>query len=365
MSRLASTPLRADLIRRLTEAVRRQVAWTVLHNQAIADRLGMSATDLHAINLLDLEGPVTAGRLAELMSLTTGAVTGVLDRLDRAGLVRREADPADRRRVVARLVPEGMERVRAAFAAVGSGVQDLYAGYDDAQLRLLVDYAERNAEITRRIAGQMRATDPGPAPDAEGELSAPLGDVTAGRLEITGNAANLRIRSGAGAALLYTATFERRAPRIRARGGTVTVAYPGIFALSAGRGVIGLNGTVPWTVEVRGGASNVDADLSGVPLTGFSLIGGSSRVDCRLPRPAGTVVLRIRGGASRVAFRRPAEIPVRVRVTGGLSKLRVDARQYRAMGGPAALDSPGYEDASDRYELAVDGGASHITVDGM
>ena len=88
MSRLESTPLRADLIRRLTEAVRRQVAWTVLHNQAIADRLGMSATDLHAINLLDLEGPVTAGRLAELMSLTTGAVTGVLDRLvvqDRPG----------------------------------------------------------------------------------------------------------------------------------------------------------------------------------------------------------------------------------------------------------------------------------------
>src|ERR1039458_4333957 len=356
MSRLESTPLRVDLIRRLTEAVRRQVAWTVLHNQAIADRLGMSATDLHAINLLDLEGPVTAGRLAELMSLTTGAVTGVLDRLDRAGLVRREADPADRRRVVARLVPVG---------GVMSPVQDLYAGYDDAQLRLLVDYAERNAEITRRIAGQMRATDPGPAPDAEGELSAPLGDVTSGRLEITGNAANLRIRSDAGAALLYTATFERRAPRIRALGGTVTVAYPGIFALGAGRGVIGLNGTVPWTVEVRGGASNVDADLSGVPLTGFSLIGGSSRVDCRLPRPAGTVVLRIRGGAGRVAFRRPAEIPVRVRVTGGLSKLRVDARQYRAMGGPAALDSPGYEDASDRYELAVDGGASHITVDGM
>ena len=357
--------MRADLIRRLTEAVRRQVAWTVLHNQAIADRLGMSATDLHAINLLDIEGPITAGRLAELMSLTTGAVTGVLDRLERAGLVRREADPADRRRVVARLVPAGMERVRAAFVAVGTGVQDLYTTYDDSQLRLLVEYAERNAEITRRITAQMRAGEPVPDRAGDGELSAPLGDATAGRLEISGNAAHLRIRSDAGAALLYAATFERRGPRIRARGGTVTVAYPGILSLGAGRGVIGLNGTVPWTVEVRGGASNVDADLSGVPLTGFSLIGGSSRVDCRLPRPAGTVVLRIRGGASRVAFRRPAEIPVRVRVTGGLSKLRVDARQYRAMGGPAALDSPGYEDASDRYELAVDGGASHITVDGM
>jgi DNA-binding MarR family transcriptional regulator len=365
MSRAVSTPARADLTRRLTEAVRRQVAWTVLHHQAIAERLGMRATDLHAINLLDIEGPITAGRLAELTSLTTGAVTGVLDRLERAGLVRREADPADRRRVVARLVPEGMERVRAAFVAVGTGVQDLYAGYDDAQLQFLVDYAERNAEITRRITGQLRATEPAPAPDAGGELSTPLGDATAGRLEITGNAANLRIRSDAGAALLYEASFERRAPRIRARGGTVTLAYPGIFALGAGRGTISLNGSIPWAVELRGGAANVDADLSGVNLAGFSLTGGSSRVDCRLPRPAGTVALRIRGGASRVAFRRPAEIPVRVRVAGGLSKLRVDARQYRAMGGPAVLDSPGYEDASDRYELGVDGGASHITVDGM
>jgi DNA-binding MarR family transcriptional regulator len=365
MSRAVSTPARADLTRRLTEAVRRQVAWTVLHNQAIAERLGMSATDLHATNLLDIEGPITAGRLAELMGLTTGAVTGVLDRLERAGLVRREADPADRRRVVARLVPEGMERVRAAFVAVGTGVQDLYAGYDDSQLSLLAEYAERNAEITRRITAQMRAGAPVSDEAGDGEMSAPLGSATAGRLEISGNAANLRIRSDPGRGLLYTATFERRAPRIRARGGTVTVAYPGIFALGAGRGVIGLNAGIPWTVELRGGASNVDADLTGVPLTGFSLTGGSSRVECRLPQPIGTMALRVRGGASRIAFRRPAGVPVRVRVEGGLSKLRVDARQYRAMGGPAVLDSPGYEDATDRYELTVDGGASHITVDGL
>src|ERR1017187_7593438 len=55
MSRSVSTPARADLILRLTEAVRRQVAWTVLHNQAIAERLGMSATDLHPLNRPDLE----------------------------------------------------------------------------------------------------------------------------------------------------------------------------------------------------------------------------------------------------------------------------------------------------------------------
>ena len=302
MSRLESTFLRADLIRRLTEAVRRQVAWTVLHNQAIADRLGMSATDLHAINLLDIEGPITAGRLAELMGLTTGAVTGVLDRLERAGMVRREADPADRRRVVARLVPEGMERVRAAFVAVGTGVQDLYAGYDDAQLSLLAEYAERNVEITRRITAQLRAGAPVPDQAGEGEMSAPLGDATDGRLEISGNAAHLRIRTDAGTALLYRASFERRAPRIRVRGGTVSVAYPGFLALGAGRGVIGLNATIPWMVEIRGGAANVDADLTGLPVAGFSLTGVQpGRVP---PAPAGR-----HGGTPHPRRRQPDRLP--------------------------------------------------------
>ena len=157
MTRRMSTPARSDRLGRLVVAVRRQVAWTVIHNQAIADRLGMGVTDLQCVNLLDIEGTMTAGRLAELMGLTTGAVTGVLDRLERGGLLRREADPADRRRVVARLVPEEMERVRTAYAAIGAGVQDLYATFDDAQLALLIDYAERSTEITRRITAELRS----------------------------------------------------------------------------------------------------------------------------------------------------------------------------------------------------------------
>src|ERR1019366_1785892 len=99
MSRAVSTPARADLTRRLTEAVRRQVAWTVLHNQAIAERLGMSATDLHAINLPDVAGPTPAGPRAKVRTPPPGAVPGVRALFERAGLARRKADPADRRRV--------------------------------------------------------------------------------------------------------------------------------------------------------------------------------------------------------------------------------------------------------------------------
>jgi DNA-binding MarR family transcriptional regulator len=358
-----STPTRPDLLRRLLPAVRRQVAWTVLHNQAIADRLGMGVTDLHCVNLLDLEGPMAAGRLAELMGLTTGAVTGVLDRLEAAGLVRREADPGDRRRVIARLVPEAMERVRAAYAAVGSGAQEIYAGYGEAQLALLVDYSERSAELTRRLTAEMRAAAGRTGESFADHLSAPLGGVTAGRLEVAASVSRLRIGADATMPDLYRALFEKRAPRIRVSGGTVSLAFTGLWGAASGRGQVILNATIPWAVDIRGGASEMEVDLSPVSLSEMAMTGGASRVHLGLGSPVGTVPLRVRGGASRVTVRRPAAVPVRVRVSGGLSRLTLDGRRLPSAGSGSVLDSAGYEGAVDRYELSVEGGASRITVE--
>jgi len=361
MSESPATPSRSELVGQLTTAVRRQVAWTVLHNQAIADRLGMGITDLHCVNLLDLEGPMTAGRLAELMGLTTGAITGVLDRLEAGGLVRREADPVDRRRVVARLVPGGMERVRTAFAAVAAAAQELYAGYDVAQLALLDEYAERSAAMTRRLTMAMRST-PASAAITEGALSAPLGHITAGRLEINATASKLGIACDREMPELYRASFDRRPPRIRVSGGTVNISFPGMWHGAVGRGQITLNATIPWALDIRGGASEMDVDLAALALSELTMTGGASRVDLRLSRPAGTVPLRIRGGASRVTIRRPAGVPFRVRVGGGLTRLTLDAQRVGSIGGGAVLDSPGFDAAEDRYELGVEGGASRITV---
>src|ERR1700691_628401 len=82
----------------LEHAMRRSSAQGVLFGQTVANRVGLSNSDMECLDFLILEGRVTAGRLAEVTGLTTGAITGVVDRLERAGLVRRERDDNDRRK---------------------------------------------------------------------------------------------------------------------------------------------------------------------------------------------------------------------------------------------------------------------------
>ncbi|MBO0783324.1 MAG: MarR family transcriptional regulator [Ktedonobacteraceae bacterium] len=72
----------------------------VLFHQAVAERMGLNATDFKCLDMLAQRGPLTAGRLAEILGLTGGAITGVIDRLEAAGFVQRERDPGDRRRVI-------------------------------------------------------------------------------------------------------------------------------------------------------------------------------------------------------------------------------------------------------------------------
>src|SRR5919109_1824865 len=79
-------------------------------DQAVADALGLNRTDMRCLDILDREGRMTAGRLAEATGLTTGAVTTVLDRLEQAGYARRVRDTDDRRRVYVEVTEETRRR---------------------------------------------------------------------------------------------------------------------------------------------------------------------------------------------------------------------------------------------------------------
>ena len=91
---------KAELVALLMQEMRETSTVTILFHQAIADRLGMNVTDHKCAGILARSGPITAGELARLTGLTTGAITGVVDRLERAGFVRRARDSSDRRRVI-------------------------------------------------------------------------------------------------------------------------------------------------------------------------------------------------------------------------------------------------------------------------
>jgi DNA-binding MarR family transcriptional regulator len=95
---------------RIQAALIHFIANAVLYNHVVAQRVGLGASDGQFMTLLNVHGPLTPGELARHTGMTTGTVTGVLDRLERAGLVERRRDTADRRRVVVTPRQDTLER---------------------------------------------------------------------------------------------------------------------------------------------------------------------------------------------------------------------------------------------------------------
>jgi DNA-binding MarR family transcriptional regulator len=121
-------------------AMRRTSSVMQLLTQAAADRLGINATDLNCLNVVALTGAMTAGELARATGLTTASITGVLDRLEESGFVRRERDLHDRRRVIVNLNARGLQDVAPIFAPMLKTWRAAAARYSDAELGLVLDF---------------------------------------------------------------------------------------------------------------------------------------------------------------------------------------------------------------------------------
>jgi DNA-binding MarR family transcriptional regulator len=142
---------RAKLLTELQRAAQRSTTDGILFHQAVADRLGLHVTDLRCLNLLSLSGPLTAGELGQQTGLgTTGAVTRMVDRLERAGYVRRQRDASDRRKVVVAPMPEAMAELAQHYAEKGRHVDAVLRRRDPAQLRVIAEFLD---ELTSAPGG--------------------------------------------------------------------------------------------------------------------------------------------------------------------------------------------------------------------
>lgn len=125
-------------------------ARVILHGLRASDALSLVPTDLVCMCLLQLNGSVTPGWLAEMTGLTTGAVTGMIDRLERAGYVRREPDPEDRRRVIVRPDLQRWDR----------DLQRQAPNRAPASLAFLRDYSQAQLRATRRFVADLAEAPP-------------------------------------------------------------------------------------------------------------------------------------------------------------------------------------------------------------
>ncbi len=362
---------------------RRLVARALVFHEAVAERLGVNATDLKCLELAVGEDEITPTRLAELTGLTSGAITGVLDRLERRGIVRRAADPDDRRRVVVRVDPERAKEITALYAPFLAATSELLADWTPDARAALTAYLVGVGDALEAEIVRARVTVRGGF--IGDTFVAPLGEATAGRLVFSSGASRLSMNAAAlgqqarvvvessasrlsfdGVAPqgeLVRGRFGGPLPEIRAAGGLVTMRYRRrLLDVKSRSARVALSGDVPWSIEVDGGLTDLDGDLRRVRLSGLTVRGGANHVRLRLPAPDGTVRVAVAGGASNVRFERPRGVPVALRIRGGASHVRFDDQRVRTASGDLELRSDDFASAADRIEISFGGGASNLEV---
>lgn len=134
---------RQEVLRDLNEAIRRVGAQSVLMSDLVSRLVGLNSTDLECLDLLLLSGVTTAGQLAAHSGLTTGAMTAVIDRLERAGFARRRRDLTDRRRVMVEALPRVVQEIGPLYRPLLQATETLHDQYDDKQLALVTEYLSR------------------------------------------------------------------------------------------------------------------------------------------------------------------------------------------------------------------------------
>ncbi|WP_367038792.1 MarR family transcriptional regulator [Streptomyces sp. Je 1-332] len=138
------------------QALREVDAQLALLNRQVGGRLGLKDVDMDCLDLINAHGPLSPGALARRAGLHAATMTGILDRLERAGWVSRERDPADRRAFLVRALRDRNAELLGHFAGMSAAVERICDDYPDTELERFTQFLHRIAE-----AGQTAARDLG------------------------------------------------------------------------------------------------------------------------------------------------------------------------------------------------------------
>jgi DNA-binding MarR family transcriptional regulator len=145
-----------DLIREVISLARAHQAANDAFDEIAYQKLGINRTDGRCLDIIENEGPLTAGRLAQRSGLTTAAVTMVLDRLERAGYARRVRDASDRRQVIVELTPLMAERGAKIWGPLGQDAMSEFGRMSVEELEHVMDFFRHGRALNERHVERVR-----------------------------------------------------------------------------------------------------------------------------------------------------------------------------------------------------------------
>ncbi|MCY7859593.1 MarR family transcriptional regulator [Bacillus haynesii] len=144
------------LVNELIQQLRFHSTATIFLHQAIGEKIGLNGTDHKCLEIISREGKVTAGELAAKSGLTTGAITGVIDRLEKAGYVRRLRDSSDRRRLLVELIPETLEKISYIFQELAQESAGFLSRYSEEELQTIIKFLKNSTAFAADYAKTLK-----------------------------------------------------------------------------------------------------------------------------------------------------------------------------------------------------------------
>jgi MarR family transcriptional regulator, organic hydroperoxide resistance regulator len=146
---LTTVPAPVTTADRIVLEIRKFIAASIFFNTQAAEKAGLGLTDMQMLHMLQLYGPSTPGHLAKWTGLSSGGVTVALDRLEKAGYLRREPNPGDRRSLLITLIPARLRKVAAMYEGVENETRRLLATLPASDLEAVVRFFEAMHEVRR------------------------------------------------------------------------------------------------------------------------------------------------------------------------------------------------------------------------